>query len=188
MVNFPPDYCPYCGDRLTEVDPPTVHRCSACEEYVFYNPAPGASVAVVDGDRILLVEDFREAGTWTLPEGRIEAGERPRDGAARELREETGLSVDPADLVFFFDTAGEPEPNLHSTGVDFAVPRSAVSGDLDAGSDATDARFWTVAAFEASDHALADSHVDRFGADDLGWLLDDARDALARADAGGDAG
>jgi ADP-ribose pyrophosphatase YjhB (NUDIX family) len=185
MVNVPPDHCPHCGDALDPVEPPTVHRCPGCEEYVFFNPTAGGGVAVLDGDAVLLVEDFREAGTWTLPKGRFEVGERPRDGATRELREETGLSVDPDDLVYWTETTGEPVPDQHMLSVDYAVERAATSGDLRAGSDATDARFVTPQAFAASDHVLRASAVDRFGTDDLAVLVASARAALDRATATG---
>lgn len=180
MVNLPPDYCPYCGTALDAIEEPTIYRCESCDDYVFHNPCPGASTAVVDGDRLLLVEDFRDPGEWKLPAGRPECGESAREGAARELEEETGVSVDPATLTYFFDSAGEPVEEQYMLNVDFAVDRSATTGTVESGSDATDARFWTPAEFAASDQSLKETHVDRFGTDSLEWLLDEARRALER--------
>jgi len=51
---------------------------------------------VVNGiGHILLVYRGRPpaAGTWTLPGGRVEAGESPEAAVIRELREETGLAT-----------------------------------------------------------------------------------------------
>jgi mutator protein MutT len=41
----------------------------------------------------------RHAGQWALPGGRIDAGETPEAAALRELAEEVGLLVDPADVL-----------------------------------------------------------------------------------------
>lgn len=184
-MNQPPDYCPYCGSAVTAVEDaplgvvetPMVYRCGECDDYVFYNPTPGGSAVVVDGDALLLVEDFRDPGEWKLPSGRVELGESPREGVARELVEETGLSVDPDDLVYFYDECGEPVPEQYMVGIDYAVRRSATTGAVEAGSDATDARFVTPAGFEDSDRVLKHTHVERFG-DDLGAVLAAARRAL----------
>lgn len=73
MVNFPPDHCPYCGAELAMVEKPTYYHCKSCNRYVFHNPTPGGSVAVVDGDSLLLVDDFRSPGVWKLPSRAIEA-------------------------------------------------------------------------------------------------------------------
>jgi ADP-ribose pyrophosphatase YjhB (NUDIX family) len=188
-VNQPPEYCPYCGAPVTgvgtpmagDVETPMVYRCDRCDDYVFYNPTPGGSAVVVDGECVLLVEDFRDPGEWKLPSGRIELGESPREGVARELEEETGLAVDPADLVYFYDEAGEPVEKQYMVGVDYAVPRSMTTGPLRAGSDATDARFFTPAEFAASEYVLKETHVDRFGTDSLEWVLEEARGALERS-------
>lgn len=37
--------------------------------------------------------------TWVLPGGGVDHGEHPRDAVRREVYEETGLHVDPGDLV-----------------------------------------------------------------------------------------
>ena len=54
-------------------------------------------VVLDDDDRILLVGQHRysiDAMSWEIPEGGVPPGESPLDGAARELREETGVVAD----------------------------------------------------------------------------------------------
>jgi ADP-ribose pyrophosphatase YjhB (NUDIX family) len=183
MVNFPPEYCPYCGTELDAADPPTVYRCDECDDWVFHNSVLGGGVVVVDGDSLLLIEDFRETGTWKVPEGRPEIPESPREGVARELEEETGLTVDPDDLVYLYDDAKEVVEGMHMMGVYYAVHREDTTGAVEAGSDATDARFWTPEAFERSDQVLRDMpNPDETRSWDIGLatLRDLATEALER--------
>jgi len=54
-----------------------------------------ASVALIDGDKILLIQRAFEpyGGLWTLPGGRHEPGETIEATAIREIREELALDV-----------------------------------------------------------------------------------------------
>lgn len=60
-------------------------------------PIPAVSVALVRGDRILLVKRGRppSQGLYAFPGGRVEPGETHEEAARRELLEETGLEVGP---------------------------------------------------------------------------------------------
>ncbi|MBX0330510.1 NUDIX domain-containing protein [Oscillochloris sp. ZM17-4] len=58
-------------------------------------PAVGVSVIIRNGDKILLGWRVASHGanSWQLPGGHLEYGETPEGCGAREVREETGLTV-----------------------------------------------------------------------------------------------
>lgn len=49
--------------------------------------------------KVLVVRSLLGTGKWQLPGGGLHRGENPAEGAARELREETGVSVPASQLV-----------------------------------------------------------------------------------------
>ncbi len=60
-----------------------------------------ASVAVIDGDRILMVQEAKPASRekWNLPGGHVDHGESPTGAAVREAREEVGLTLAMSGIV-----------------------------------------------------------------------------------------
>ena len=68
-------------------------------------PLVGVGAVVVHEGRVLLVRRGNEPlkGHWTLPGGLLELGESVVEGVARETREETGLIVEPIELVELID-------------------------------------------------------------------------------------
>lgn len=76
--------------------------CAACGFTAYANSAPTANALCLDNDgRVLLArrahEPFR--GFWDIPGGFLDEGEHPLDGIRRELKEETGLDVEPLEFV-----------------------------------------------------------------------------------------
>ena len=66
-----------------------------------------ARVLLLDAsDRLLLVQS---GGAWLVPGGGVEEGEGLAEAAARKLREETGLTVTPADLYPVAYTTGRAD-------------------------------------------------------------------------------
>jgi len=90
------------------------------------------------GGRLLLVQRGHPpgAGRWSLPGGRVENGESPAAAAAREVAEETGLTVEVGELLA---TVTIGDYLVH----DFAA--TVTGGELRAGDDASDVRWCSLA-------------------------------------------
>ena len=67
-------------------------------------PRKVGGVAIVSEGQILLVKRSETAGKypnfWAVPMGGVDKGETFREGAARELKEETMLDINPKSLVY----------------------------------------------------------------------------------------
>jgi ADP-ribose pyrophosphatase len=77
---------------------------------IVQHPGSAVMLAVDDGQRVLLVRQYRvpaRAYLWELPAGRLDAGETPLKAARRELIEETGYRAKHwKKLVTFYPSPG----------------------------------------------------------------------------------
>ena len=109
-------YCSYCG---TKYDEPLAYprNCSACKTLVWANPIPVcvALVPIVTAEGTGLLTIRRaippEMGKLALVGGFLEEHESWQTGCAREVREETGIVIDPASLSPFWYASSTPRPN-----------------------------------------------------------------------------
>jgi mutator protein MutT len=95
------------------------------------------AVAVVD-ERLLLVRRGHgpAAGEWSVPGGRVEAGEPVATAVVREVAEETGLEVVCEELLGWVERFDDDE---HFVILDFAVTVLDPDAALHAGDDAEEA-------------------------------------------------
>jgi 8-oxo-dGTP diphosphatase len=123
-------------------------------------PLIGVGAVIVSGERVVIVRRGHEPlkGEWSIPGGLVEVGETLRAAVAREALEETGLVVEPGDVLEVLDRIvrdSQGRIQFHYVLVDFLC--RPAGGQLLAGGDAEDARWVTVA--ELAGFAVADSAV-----------------------------
>lgn len=106
-------------------------------------PLMGVGAVIVQAERVLLVRRGNEPlkGHWTLPGGLLELGESLTEGVKREVREETGLSVEVVALIELVDRIHHEAERVryHYVIADYLC--HVASGQLQAASDA-DAVRW----------------------------------------------
>ena len=109
-------------------------------------PLVGIGSIIIENDRVLLVKRAHPPiqRQWSIPGGVLEVGELIREAAIREAREETGLIVEPGELLGVYDRIlRNPEKRVqyHYVLIDFLCRR--IGGELLAASDAAEVRWFT---------------------------------------------
>jgi ADP-ribose pyrophosphatase YjhB (NUDIX family) len=128
-------------DHLNDPDAPAANRL-----------VPGASAVVIDRAGRILLHRRDDNELWSIPGGGMEVGERIADTVVREVREETGLEVEPEAIVGIYSnpyhvveyTDGEVRQQF---SVCFAC--RLVGGELATSDESLDVGFFTPAEIEA---------------------------------------
>jgi len=116
MLNAKDTFCSFCGTAY--VPPLSYPRyCPDCKTPVWSNAIPVSvvltPVKTTDGEGLLVVRRAiqPQLGKLALVGGFLEDHETWQQGGAREIREESGVQVDPATLTPFWFTSTQPRPN-----------------------------------------------------------------------------
>jgi ADP-ribose pyrophosphatase YjhB (NUDIX family) len=113
--------------------------CPECGRVIFYDPKVAViSIVPRDGQVLMIRRDTDQGyGLWGLPGGYVDRGEVVEQAAAREVWEETGLKIEPGELIGIFSEAGDP--------VIVAVfAAMETGGTLEAGPEALEVGFFPV--------------------------------------------
>lgn len=106
-------------------------------------PIVAIGAVVVDGGRVLLVRRGAEPlkGEWSLPGGALELGESLCEGLIREVGEETGLVVEPIELIELLDRIHRDDGRVryHYVIADYLC--RVTGGTVKAATDADDVRW-----------------------------------------------
>lgn len=164
MITLPDaDYCPLCGNGLEEkfVEGRKRLYCAECDQIVWKNPKLASGTLVTRSNEVLLIKRGAEPekGTWSIPAGFVEWGEASKEGAVRELEEETAIKVEAEDMTFEGNLLVEhPDGKFLVVNV-HRVDFSDTEGEISAGDDAEEARFWSLDEIENSEEKLESAEL-----------------------------
>ncbi len=96
---------------------------------------PSVAAVIRNEKSQILFQYPRNSEYWSLPAGAIEPGESPAEAVVREVREETGLTIEPINIIGVF--GGEKFRHIYANGdqVEYQVTIyecKIVSGTLEA--------------------------------------------------------
>ena len=98
-------HCPFCGSAHFLTQDEKSKRCADCGHEYYLNPSSANAAFVVNGKgEMLAIRRKKEpqAGMLDLPGGFADIGETAEEGVAREVKEETGLTVKKVEYLFSF--------------------------------------------------------------------------------------
>src|SRR6267154_6149794 len=128
-------------------------------------PIVGVGGVLIENGKALLIRRGSEPllGQWSIPGGTLELGETLLEGVAREMLEETAVTVRILDLIEVFERINpylspdlrgkDVRPRFHFVVVDYLCER--ISGEAKAGGDATDLAY--VAEEELANYQLTET-------------------------------
>jgi len=100
------NFCSRCGSRLTFGTVPGEERerlaCAGCGHIVYVNPRlVVTTLPVTESGEVVLIRRGIEPGlgSWAQPGGFLEVDETVNQAAIRETWEETGLLIEPGEIV-----------------------------------------------------------------------------------------
>lgn len=107
-------------------------------------PLLGVGAVVVRGEQVLVVRRANPPlqGQWSIPGGLVEAGETTREAVIREIREETGLIIEPLELIEVFERIlrdSDSRVQYHFVVIDYLC--RIESGESHPGSDVSEIRW-----------------------------------------------
>jgi 8-oxo-dGTP diphosphatase len=109
-------------------------------------PIVGAGAVVMKDGEVLLIRRGKppKLGSWSLPGGAQELGETIEDAVVREVLEETGLEVRVIAFLDVIDLIEKEAEGIryHYTLLDYLA--EVTGGTLSPGTDAADARFFSL--------------------------------------------
>jgi ADP-ribose pyrophosphatase YjhB (NUDIX family) len=157
------NFCARCGSELVAGVPPEEHRermaCPACGFIAYVNPRlVVTTIPVTDAGEAVLIRRGIEPGygSWAQPGGFLEVDETVTEGAVRETLEETGLLVQPGELVGLY-------ARLEAAVVTLVYEARIVGGEVRESPEALEVRAfrpdaipWAEVAFKTSYFALRD--------------------------------
>ncbi len=99
-----PRFCANCGHALSEreVGGKVRPACAECGAVVFEDPKLAVAVLIGREGGVLMGRrspNSASPGKWSFPAGFVDRGERVEDAAIREVREETGLEIEPVEFL-----------------------------------------------------------------------------------------
>src|SRR5262245_14037067 len=137
-------FCPKCAESIRHA--PGSVTCPGCGFVGYANSAPTASALVTDASgRLLMARRGIEPylGMWDLPGGFLDEGEDPVAALRRELREETGLEIEPLELLgAYVDWYGPAGGDGVQATLNLYWTARAVAGEPQAADDVAELRWF----------------------------------------------
>jgi len=103
-------YCPRCGSSQFKVNNFKSKKCDDCEFVYYFNIAAATAAFITDkAGRLLVAKRANEPakGTFDLPGGFVDPNETVEECIKREIKEETGLTIE--NLTYRFSI-----PNIYT--------------------------------------------------------------------------
>ncbi len=157
------NHCASCGAGLVPGVPPTETRerriCPDCGLVAYVNPRlVVTTIPVTDaGEAVLLRRGIEPGyGSWAQPGGFLEVDETVTEAAIRETLEETGLLVQPGELIGLYSRLEAAVVTLVFEARIVGGVAQATTEALEVRAFAPDAVPWDELAFKTSHFALRD--------------------------------